>query len=420
MIKNSFPGLLLHELRKRFKYKIIRIFKNKIIVGESKLLADGMKHFSVGDLEGAIGCYQKIKVDPYYSQVACKMLGWIAYSKGRLDEGWPFYPVTSIDRVHFMEFLAAYVKYISSDAIRIRKAARPWELKYLLKLKEWSPQCQPKIGTLVWFNFGSSLGGEILCGKLLGSYIESYKEQRVVCAVDARLKMLFQATFPAVEFISKKEMLPLYNKKYDYYLLGRDMLKLIVNTEQDYLKLKSKHMLPSAEPLVWNAGSKMFKVAISWKTTNLEQGVYRNIPLPLLVRVLQKYPFKYFLAQHGMTEEERTYLAQELGEHIDFDFLNPSGSIYDFSLKLKGMDLILSIDNSTMHIAGCLGVKTYALLSVPSYWAFPENGQESRWYGNLEIIRQKIPGDWESVVNELDTKLTNMRNVPTMNELKNI
>jgi hypothetical protein len=404
---NSFIYLIVTETRKRIKNNFIRLLNRRTIAREGQLLAEAARHFNDGDLDTAIKYYEQVQRDPYDSQIAHKMLGWISYLKGNLETGWPVYPVTSIDRVQLIEFFTAYFKFVFSGAIRIRKAARPWELRYLLKLKEWSPGCQPDAGVLVWFNFGSSIGGEILCGKLLGKYSELHKDLPITCAIDARLIEIFKATYPSVSFISKKALLPVKNRQFDYYLLGKDLLGLLVKTEEDFLGLKNRRMIPSGEPIRWNGPQNTYKVAISWKTTNVEQGKYRNIPLSMLVGFLKKYPFTYFSAQHGITEEESAYLSDELGEQINFDYFRPSGSLNDFCLRLKEMDLTISIDNSTMHMAGGIGAKTFGLLSIPSYWAFPISGPGSRWYDSVHLIRQSAPGEWLAVLRDLDEQLEN-------------
>jgi len=227
----------------------------------------------------------------------------------------------------------------------------------------------------------------------------------ITCAIDARLIELFKATYPSVSFISKKDLLPIKNKPFDYYLLGKDLLGLLIKAEEGFLDLKKRRMIPSGEPIRWNGPQDTLKLAISWKTTNVEQGKYRNIPLNMLVDVLKKYPFTYFSAQHGMTEEERTYLSKELGERVDFDFFRPSGSLNDFCLRLQEMDLVISIDNSTMHMAGGIGAKTFGLLSIPSYWAFPVSGPDSRWYDTVHLIRQSVSGEWVTVTSDLDEQL---------------
>jgi len=402
---DSFINLIISETGKRFRYGIRKLANRKAISRESRLFSEAGRYFNDGNLDAAVEYYSQVKLDPYYSQMAEKMLGWIAFLNGRLEKGWPFYPVTSIDRVPMIEFLTGYLKFFASGSVRVHKAARPWELRCLLKLTPWEQNCQPRRGMLVWFNFGSSIGGEILCGKLLGKFSELHSGMRITCAVDPRLLEIFRGTYPAINFISKRDSLSPKRMKFDYYLLGRDLLGLIVNKEADFQALKKQRMTPYGSPIPWKGPQDAFKVAISWKTTNAEQGKYRNIPLELLVSVLRKFPFAYCSAQHGITDEEKSCLAGELGGRIDFDFFRPSGSLNDFCLRLQQMDLVLSIDNSTMHMAGCIGVKTLGLLSIPSYWAYPLSGEDSRWYDSVCLIRQSVPGDWQATIEELDNKL---------------
>lgn len=405
---DSFLILLATEILKRVRNSYSRLSKRKAIAKQSQILAEAMSQFNKGNLDSAMMRFRQVRLDPYDSQIARKMLEWIGYLEGNLENGWPFYPVTSIDRVPIIEFLTGYFKFAFSRVVHVRKAARPWELKYLLKLKSWTPESQNHKGLLVWFNFGSSIGGEILCGKLLGKFLEQNANLNVTCALDPRLVDLFKDTYPDVGFISKKDALPVKGSQYDHFLLGKDLLGLLARKEEDFLDLRDKRVIPSGEKISLDNRKYGTKVAISWKTTNVEQGKYRNIPLHMLVKVLKRYPYDYFSAQHGATEAEKTYLAEELGSRIDFELFAPSGSLNDFCLRLLNMDLVLSIDNSTMHMAGAIGVKTIGLLSIPSYWAYPASGEDSRWYDSVSLIRQSAAGDWSTVVLALDQKLESL------------
>ena len=62
------------------------------------------------------------------------------------------------------------------------------------------------------------------------------------------------------------------------------------------------------------------------------------------------------------------------------------------------MDLIISIDNSTVHMAGAVGRPVWVLLSFVADWRWLVGRQDSPWYPTARLFWQESAGDWESVI----------------------
>ena len=73
--------------------------------------------------------------------------------------------------------------------------------------------------------------------------------------------------------------------------------------------------------------------------------------------------------------------------------------------ELAGLDAVITVDNSLLHLAGGLGIPTLGLLTIPAYWAWPAEGPGSRWYDSVRLLRQQQPGDWGSVLSQLGAAL---------------
>ena len=67
-----------------------------------------------------------------------------------------------------------------------------------------------------------------------------------------------------------------------------------------------------------------------------------------------------------------------------------------FAAQIAALDLVISVDNSTIHLAGALGVPTMAVLSFPSasYWRWFLKGDETVWYRSVRLFRRctRTPG----------------------------
>jgi ADP-heptose:LPS heptosyltransferase len=69
-----------------------------------------------------------------------------------------------------------------------------------------------------------------------------------------------------------------------------------------------------------------------------------------------------------------------------------------FAAQIRAMDLVITIDNSTAHLAGALGVPTWVLLPYAPNWRWQLERSDSLWYPSIRLFRQSKEGDWQSVV----------------------
>ena len=69
------------------------------------------------------------------------------------------------------------------------------------------------------------------------------------------------------------------------------------------------------------------------------------------------------------------------------------------------MDLVISIDNSTAHLAAALGVPAWVLLPYAPDWRWLQERIDSPWYPAMRLFRQQAIGDWQSVLRQVEAAL---------------
>ena len=79
---------------------------------------------------------------------------------------------------------------------------------------------------------------------------------------------------------------------------------------------------------------------------------------------------------------------------------------------IEACDLVVSITNVTVHLAGALAKKTWVLLPyVPNFWWLSER-TDSIWYPRATLYRQPVLDDWDSVYasvrKDLETRLVQL------------
>ncbi|MFT6582412.1 MAG: ADP-heptose:LPS heptosyltransferase [Alphaproteobacteria bacterium] len=77
------------------------------------------------------------------------------------------------------------------------------------------------------------------------------------------------------------------------------------------------------------------------------------------------------------------------------DYLN---GFTDTAAALCALDRVITIDTSTAHLAGALGVPTWVLLKFAPDWRWMLDRNDSPWYPSLRLFRQSRAGVWEDVI----------------------
>ena len=129
----------------------------------------------------------------------------------------------------------------------------------------------------------------------------------------------------------------------------------------------------------------------------------RNIPLEKFIPFTNQ--FRIFLIQKEITKEESSIIEQNkeiffLGDDPDWE------DFTDTSAIVENMDFIISIDTSLIHLSGSMNKKSYLLLSSPPDWRWGyDMHNELNWYDSVHIIRQKFSGNWDDVIEKLNSIL---------------
>lgn len=86
----------------------------------------------------------------------------------------------------------------------------------------------------------------------------------------------------------------------------------------------------------------------------------------------------------------------------------PWQDLADTAEIVSTLDLVLSVDTSTVHLAGSLGMPTWVMLPAHKPdWRWLMARSDSPWYpGAVRLFRQRQSGDWAPVVDEVKAALS--------------
>ena len=128
----------------------------------------------------------------------------------------------------------------------------------------------------------------------------------------------------------------------------------------------------------------------------------RSIPFEQLTSVITVPGLSCCSLQHEPTARER---------HGRLHQLNTCG-LLRMAACIRAMDLLISIDSMSAHLAGALGVPVWTLLSNDPDWRWMEDRLDSPWYPSMRLFRQPRAGSWEPVIDDVIAALQTEFAVP--------
>jgi Flp pilus assembly protein TadD len=139
-------------------------------------------------------------------------------------------------------------------------------------------------------------------------------------------------------------------------------------------------------------------VGFAWRSTNAKLGALRSIPAELWSTLLRGLPFRLVSLQYGDCSHDFALAAAAGLDLVHDREIDSMRDLDGFAAQLAALDAVLTIDNSTVHFAGALGVPTWMLTPTPADWRWLEHGDTTHWYRSVRILRRPLGSGWEPVL----------------------
>ena len=146
------------------------------------------------------------------------------------------------------------------------------------------------------------------------------------------------------------------------------------------------------------------KIGLNWQGSNLNPRVASNtVTLDRFNNIVKNPDATFISLQKGaaVSDIEKFKLEENI---INYDLLMDTGTkkFLDSAAIIKYLDLVITTDTSIAHLAGSLGTQTWLLLPKVSDWRWLNSKDETIWYDNVRIYRQKVQGDWSEVFSRVE------------------
>lgn len=247
----------------------------------------------------------------------------------------------------------------------------------------------------------------------------------VTLEVDARMQGLFARSFPEVETVPRPDIdpaAPLTLPGVSSQISLADLPARYRIAREEFPRQKS--ILVADESLRRKWRSRLdelgdgLKVGISWfggKNPDLQ--TRRAIPLRQWGQLLRMPGVHFVNLQYGNRQEEIEQVSRREGITLhDWSDCDPLTDLENFAAEIAELDLVISIDNATVHFAGGLGTPTWSLLTKLADWRWFHDNESTPWYESLRIFRQETQGEWEPVLLRVAEELAQLTGGVTVPE----
>ena len=368
----------------------------------------------LGNLEGAEACFERaLNLRPAYAE-AHYNLGCVLQQQGRLGTALAEMRTALKIRPEYAQarFGLALAEVQSGDLLRgWQDYEARWESPdhdtprrtYLQPL--WTGERLKAGRLLVWGEQG--VGDEIMFAGLIPDAIRTGNAITLEC--DPRLQPLFARSFPEIEVVASRgvqtgsEDAP---AEVAAQMPAGSLPGLFRNSEADFGSASSPYLLADREErdrFRSRYGNDRRLVGLAWHTKNARTGRKRAMALSQLGPLFGLPGIHWVSLQYGDFDELEAQAARAplvIDRSVD-QFANMDR----FAAQVASMDLVLTIDNSTAHLAGALGLPVWLMLPHAADWRWLEKRADSPWYPTMRLFRQPQPGAWGAVVDAVLERL---------------
>jgi tetratricopeptide (TPR) repeat protein len=330
----------------------------------------------------AITCYQKaLKLNPGDADVHFG-LGSAFMQLGNLKQGWKEYEW----------------RWKTKDFVERSCTREPGNFSQPL----WDGSSLKGKTLLIYSEQG--VGDEIM----FASCFQDVIDQAALCTVecDRRLIPIFSRSLPKAVFVERVKDYDISSSQYPKtdFVIPIGSLPKYVRTDFGSFPQKKSYLIPDAEKVrFWRDRLKTLgeglKVGLSWRGGMIPKVMRkRSVMLERWIRIFSLSGIHFINLQYGDCAKEIQDVKDKLGVTIhDWEDADPLKDLDNFAAQISALDLVISVDNSTVHMAGALGAPVWVLLPFACDWRWMREFEDTPWYPAMRLFRQGISRNWDEV-----------------------
>lgn len=257
---------------------------------------------------------------------------------------------------------------------------------------------------LVWGEQG--IGDQILYASMIEEVAE--RVDRLVIEANPKLVPLFARSFPFAEVRALTK--ELNESDIDAHIAFGGLCEFFRHSWEDFrcrpYLYADKEKTNTLRGLI--SGGRKCTIGLSWRSANPKFGGYKTAKLSDFAPLFKHPEFAFFDFQYDETAEELNSVRSELGYNVrHLDEIDNTNDIDGLAALIEACDAVLTISNTTAHIAGALGKRVWIMIpSGPGrHWYWFRERIESPWYPEARIVRQQPGQSWQDLVDSITPEI---------------
>ena len=225
-----------------------------------------------------------------------------------------------------------------------------------------------------------------------------------------RLLPLLARSFPGLELCTPESANA--DRRFDRYLCMGDLGRLFRPDAESFLNRRNAYLKADpdlrAKLRAQIAGPGERICGLSWFSSNKGFSKAKSVALADLSAALSCLPMRWLDLQYGDTAGERQDVRTAGGFNVEREpTIDTFNDVDGLAALIDACDVIVTISNTTAHLAGALGKPVLLMLphAVGRFWCWQAERSDTLWYPNVRVFRQPVEGDWASVLSEVRAAL---------------
>jgi Flp pilus assembly protein TadD len=275
----------------------------------------------------------------------------------------------------------------------------------------WDGSLEGVTKLLVWAEQG--IGDEVQFSGLVRHVLSLGVQVVVEC--DKRLVTLLQRSFPGIDVVERTNPpAALLKNPSITHQIPMASIPRALKLSPDSMPFQSPFLVPDEKQQdmlrsEYKKDGDPLLVGISFRSGNSQEGPKRSVDLTHWGPILNVAGARFVSLQYGARSGELQAAYDRFGiEVLKDEKVDPLVNLESFAAQVAAMDLVISVDNSTVHFAGAMGIDVWTMLPCEPDWRWGLKGNRTRWYSTMRLFRQEQRGKWEPVISKLAGELNSL------------
>ncbi len=374
------------------------------------LLNKGIILHMQGRISEAIDCYKQITAADPSDTRAYDNLGKAFQDMGDIEKSLHYYDITLKQEpenadTHFDRSLVLLLMGNLEQGFREyewRFLKSHWKKTYPYRLNKSRWNGTPFYGKRLFVHAEQGFGDTIQFIRYLPAVKALGGE--VIFETQKQLSGLFQ-DFPGIDCLVAADTAIRPEMNFDGYI---PLLSLpcLFRTTLDTIPARIPYLYADPSKVdLWkkHISGPEFKIGLVWAgspTNNDDRN--RSIPLHRFSPLCSIPGVRVYGLQKGRTTDH------VLVPSNDVDIINFGNELEDFSDTaglIENLDLVISVDTATAHLAGAMGKPVWTLLPFAPDWRWLTKRNDTPWYPTMRLFRQPEYGNWKRVIQDVKQAL---------------